>query len=123
VIRGETRHVAQVRVEIRSAAEIRAELSRLLGIDLRRVQPAPANGKAGWRITVAERRVPRVPGRTDCGYQFAQNVAIVRSGQIRNPRHLNRWTRAIGRPRALPPLTAEDGHQAVRLLHSLREAA
>jgi hypothetical protein len=123
VIRAEARHVAQVHAEVRSAAEIRGALSELLGIDVRRVQPARAGGKAGWRITAAERRVPRVPGRTDCGYQFARNVAIVCSGELRNPRHLNRWTRSIGRPRGLPPLTAEDGHQAVRLLHALKEAA
>jgi hypothetical protein len=104
-------------------AVILAQLGELLGIDVRRVQPAPVHGKAGWRVTVAERRVPVVPGCSNCGYRYAPTVAIVRSGEVRNPKHLNRWTRSIGRPRALPPLTAEDGHRAVLLLHSLRDAA
>lgn len=101
-----------------------AQLSEVLGIDVRHVQIMPTRDeKARWRITVAERRVPLVPGQTDCGFQYARNVAIVRSGECRNPRHLNRWTRSLGRPGPLPPLTAQDGHQAVRLLHALKEAA
>ncbi|HWC35941.1 MAG TPA: hypothetical protein VG650_14085 [Mycobacteriales bacterium] len=106
-----------------SRRELLATLSELLGIDVRHVQPAGSpDGKPRWRITVAERRVPVVRGRTDCGFQYARNVVIVASREVRNPRLLNRWVRSLGRPLSSAPLTAGDGHTAIRILHMLKES-
>jgi len=70
-------------------------------------------GAARWYLTVR----PPVPEAAD-----PWRIPIQASADLRNAGYLNRWADCWGRDDSLPPLTAEDGRTALRLMHEVVEA-
>ena len=88
-----------------SSADLLAALSAVLGVDVIAVEvDTTRDGHRTWWLLFAVQ--PRLWSRP------------VHSRELRNPRSLNRLVFAWGRhDPTLPPLTAEDGRRALRLMH------
>jgi len=69
-------------------------------------------GAARWYLTVRPVQEAADPWR----------IPIQSSADLRNTGYLNRWADCWGRDDSLPPLTAEDGRTALRLMHEVVEA-
>lgn len=109
-------------------AELLEQLSALIGVEVLDVHRHPAlPGTYGvprwspsfrppepgsWWVTVV---LPTVQGERPAMTPLGPN------GAVRNPRKLNRWASRLGRSTDAPPLTAEDGTAALRLLYAVVE--
>lgn len=93
-----------------SSADLLAALSAVLGVDVIAVEvDTTRDGHRTWWLLFAVQ--PRLWSRP------------VHSRELRNPRSLNRLVFAWGRhDPTLPPLTAEDGRTALRLMHEVVKA-
>ncbi len=69
-------------------------------------------GVARWYLTVRPVQEAADPWR----------IPVQSSADLRNTGYLNRWADCWGRDDSLPPLTAEDGRTALRLMHEVVEA-
>jgi len=69
-------------------------------------------GVARWYLTVRPVQEAADPWR----------IPVQSSADLRNTGYLNRWAGCWGRDDSLPPLTAEDGRTALRLMHEVVEA-
>lgn len=111
-----------------SRDELLEQLSTLVGVEVLDVRRHPVRpGTQGvprchpsfrprepaeWWVSVV---LPTVQGVRRSSTPLGPNSAV------RNPRKLNRWALRLGRPPEAPPLTAEDGHEALRLLYAITE--
>jgi len=87
---------------------------RVVGVDDRLSKRTSRRvGVARWYLTVR----PPVPEAAD-----PWRIPIQASADLRNTGFLNRWADCWGRDDSLPPLTAEDGRTALRLMHEVVEA-
>jgi len=86
---------------------------RVVGVDDRLSKRTSRRvGIARWYMTVRP-----VPEAAD-----PWRIPIQSSADLRNTGYLNRWADCWGRDDSRPPLTAEDGRTALRLMHEVVEA-
>ncbi len=111
-----------------SRAEPLEQLSSLVGVEVLDVYRSPARAgthgvprsspgfrpreAAEWWVTVV---LPTVQGVRPATTPLGPNAAV------RNPRRLNRWASRLGRSPDAPPLTAEDGHAALKIMYAIIE--
>jgi hypothetical protein len=109
-------------------AELLEQLSALVGVEVLDVHRSPARAgthgvprwhpsfrppePGSWWVTVV---LPTIRGVRPAMTPLGPN------GGVRNPKRLNRWATRIGRSPDASPLTAEDGHAALRLLYAITE--
>lgn len=105
-----------------------AELRRLLAVAALDVHRDPGDqGYRGCHPTRPEFRSPRAPqwwitlDLPRHGEIRRLAISIGPSGSVRNPRRLNAIAGRLGRSRSLPPLTAQDGHSVIKLLHAIND--
>lgn len=109
-------------------AELLEQLSTLVGVEMLDVRRQPARpGTQGvprhhpafrpaelgeWWVSVV---LPTVQGVRRSSTPLGPN------GAVRNPRKLNRWALRVGRSPGAPPLTAEDGRAALKIMYAIVE--
>lgn len=111
-----------------SRDELLGELSTLVGVEVLGVHRSPARagtrGVPRWSPSFR----PREPAEwwasvvlpTVQGVRPA-TTPLGPSSAVRNPKRLTRWAHRVGRPLEAPPLTAEDGHAALRLMYAITD--